>query len=218
MKQNTDKTLTVKQNNFVALRPVSVFCLLQTLLCLSSLSLSKSLHLEHYMHNHIKSFQVSEHTSPFFFSAHWHTECTSSRASPDCSGLETYKRYLATLKEYLISMLWSVVSIQFTHSHVCGSPRSRGFWISFSASLDRLEDLKTGCRSQLSWSSRLSHLSPLPCLSSNWAMLMRNSAILKEKNYKFYQHAIRSNIGGNVIFLYVVCVKCLSPKQKENRI
>ena len=103
MKQNTDKTLTVKQNNFVALRPVSVFCLLQTLLCLSSLSLSKSLHLEHYMHNHIKSFQVSEHTSPFFFSAHWHTECTSSRASPDCSGLEIYKRYLATLKEYLMS-------------------------------------------------------------------------------------------------------------------
>ena len=67
MKQNTDKTLTVKQNNFVTLGPLSVFCLLQTLLCLSSLSLSKSLHLEHYMHNHIKSFQVSGHTSPFSF-------------------------------------------------------------------------------------------------------------------------------------------------------
>ena len=182
MKQNTDKTLTVKQNNFVALSPLSVFCLLQTLLFLSSLSLSKSLHLEHYMHNHIKSFQVSEHTSPFFFSAHWHTDCTSSKASPDCSGLETYKRYLATLKEYLISMLWSVVSIQFTHSHVCGWPRSRGSWISFLESLDRLEGFKTGCRSPLSCSRRLSHLSRLPCLSSNWAMLTRNSAILKEKN------------------------------------
>ena len=67
MKQNTDKTLTVKQNNFVALSPLSVFYLLQTLLCLSSLSLSKSLHLEHYMHNHIKSCQVSGHTSPFSF-------------------------------------------------------------------------------------------------------------------------------------------------------
>ena len=218
MKQNTDKTLTVKQNNFVTLGPLSVFCLSQSLLFLSSLSLSKSLHLEHYMHNHIKSFQVSEHTSPFFFSAHWHTECTSSRASPDCSGLETYKRYLATLKEYLISMLWSVVSIQFTHSHVCGWPRSRGSWISFLESSDRLEGFKTGWRSPLSWSSRLSHLSPLPCLSSNWAMLMRNSAILKEKNYKSYQHAIRSNIGGNVIFPYVVCGKCLSPRQNENRI
>ena len=98
-----------------------------------------------------------------FFSAHWHTECTSSKASPDCSGLETYKRYLATLKEYLISMLWSVVSIQFTHSHVSGWPRSRGSWISFLESLDWLEDFKTSCRSPLSWSSRLSHLSPLPC-------------------------------------------------------
>ena len=179
MKQNTDKTLTVKQNNFVALSPLSVFYLLQTLLCLSSLSLSKSLHLEHYMHNHIKSYQVSEHTSPFSFQ---HTDCTSSKASPDCSGLETYKRYLATLKEYLISMLWSVVSIQFTHSHVCGWPRSRGSWISFLESLDRLEGFKTGCRSPLSCSRRLSHLSRLPCLSSNWAMLTRNSAILKEKN------------------------------------
>ena len=169
----------MKQNNFVALRPVSVFCLLQTLLWLSSLSLSKSLHLEHYMHNHIKSYQVSEHTSPFSFQ---HTDCTSSKASPDCSGLETYKRYLATLKEYLISMLWSVVSIQFTHSHVCGWPRSRGSWISFLESLNRLEGFKTGCRSPLSCSRRLSHLSRLPCLSSNWAMLTRNSAILKEKN------------------------------------
>ena len=119
-----------------------------------------------------------------FFSAHWHTDCTSSKAFPDCSGLEIYKRHLATLKEYLISMLWSVVSIQFTHSHVSGWPRSRGSWISFLESLDWLEDFKTGCRSPLSWSSRLSHLSPLPCLSSNWAMLMRNSAILKKKNYK----------------------------------
>ena len=48
---------------------------------------------------------------------------------------------------------------------------------------------------------------------------MRNSAILKEKNYKFYQHAISSNnLGGNVTFPYVVCVKCLSPKQKENTV
>ena len=48
---------------------------------------------------------------------------------------------------------------------------------------------------------------------------MRNSAILKEKNYKFYQYAIRSNTGGNATFpLYVVCVKCLSPKQNENSI
>ena len=158
------------------------------------------------------------HITIFFFIFFWHTDCTSSKASPDCSGLETYKKYLATLKEYLISMLWSVVSIQFTHSHVCGWPRSRGSWISFLESFDRLEGFKTGCRSPLSWSSRLSHLSPLPCLSSNWEMLMRNSAILKEKNYKFYQHAIRSNIGGNVIFSDVVCVKCSSPKQNENRI
>ena len=167
MKQNTDKTITVKQNNFVALSPLFVFCLLQTLLCLFSLSLSKSLHWELYMHNHIKSFQVSEHTSPFSFSAHWHTECTSSKASSECSGVGTYNRYLATLKEYLINMLWSVVSIQFTHSHVCGWPRSRGSWISFLESFDRLEGFKTGCRSPLRWSSRLSHLSPLPCLSSN---------------------------------------------------
>ena len=153
-----------------------------------------------------------------FFSAHWHTECTSSRASPDCSGLETYVRHLATLKEYLISMLWSVISIQFTHSHVCGWPRSRGSWTSFLESLDRLEGFKTGCRTPLSCSRRLSHLSRLPCLSSNWAMLMRNSAILKEKNYMFYQYAIRSNIGGNATFPYVVCVKCLSPKQNENSI
>ena len=121
-----------------------------------------------------------------FFLAHWHTDCTSSKAFPDCSGLETYKRYLATLNEYLISMLRSVVSIQFTHSHLCGWPRSRGSWTSFLESFDRLEGFKTGCRSPLSWSSRLSHLSPLPCLSSNWAMLMRNSAFLKEKNYKFF--------------------------------
>ena len=153
-----------------------------------------------------------------FFSAHWHTECTSSRASPDCSGLEIYKRYLATLKEYLISMLWSVVSIQFTHSHVSGWPRSRGSWISFLERLVRLEGFTTGCRSPPSCSRRLSHLSPLPCLSSNWAMLMRNSAILKKKNYMFYQYAVRSNIGGNATFPYVVCVKCLSPKQNENSI
>ena len=96
--------------------------------------------------------------------------------------------------------------------------RSRGSWISFLESLDRLEGFKTGCRSPLSCSRRLSHLSRLPCLSSNWAMLMRNSAILKEKNYMFYQYAIRSNIGGNATFPYVVCVNCLSPKQNENSI
>ena len=164
------------------------------------------------------------HITIFFFSAHWNTECTSSKASSECSGVGTYNRYLATLKEYLISMLWSVVSIQFTHSHVCGWPRSRGFWISFLESLDWLEDLKTGCRSPLSWSSRLSHLSPLPCLSSNWAMLMINSAILKKKNYKRVKVlSTRNQVeykqqSYTCTFCHAVCVKCLSPKQNENRI
>ena len=98
MKQNTDKTLTVKQNNFVALCPLSAFCLLQTLLCLSSVSFKipslGALHVQ--THKIMSSFWT--HIT-IFFSAHWHNDCTSSKASSECSGLETYNRYLATLKE-----------------------------------------------------------------------------------------------------------------------